>query len=96
MSRFGARWPHRLVQKVMASIRYRGGLVAAAVLPELVLSAAIVMQRHRVNIGVFANIIRPKTYNEKVLHRMLFAARLQVVASQDPALSVRATKYPPI
>lgn len=57
MSRFGARWPHRLVQKVMASIRYRGGLVAAAVLPELVLSAAIVMQRHRVNIGVFPNIL---------------------------------------
>ena len=67
--------PCLLMQRVVASIRYRSGLVAAAVLPEAVYSALIVMQRHRANIGVFPNIVRPKTYNEKVLHRMLFDRR---------------------
>jgi hypothetical protein len=83
MSTLKVRWPHRLAQKVAASIRYRGGLVAAAVLPELVLSAAIVMRRHKANIGVFPNIIRPKTYNEKVLHRMLFDRRPILTRLQD-------------
>ena len=75
--------PCLLMQRVVASIRYRSGLVAAAVLPEAVYSALIVMQRHRANIGVFPNIVRPKTYNEKVLHRMLFDRRPILTQLQD-------------
>ena len=64
-----------LRQRLVASIRYRSWRLAAAILPELVVSAAIVMQRHKADIGVFPNILRPKTFNEKVLHRMLFDRR---------------------
>ncbi len=72
-----------LMQRVTASIRYRSGRVAAAILPEWVVSAAIVMQRHKANIGMFPNIIWPKTFNEKVLHRILFDRRPILTRLQD-------------
>jgi hypothetical protein len=46
-----------------------------AVLPEQVASTLIVMRRHRRAFGVYPNLLRPVTYNEKVLHRMVFDRR---------------------
>ncbi|HYM70218.1 MAG TPA: ATP-grasp fold amidoligase family protein [bacterium] len=71
------------VRRITDSIRYRGGLVAAAVLPELLVSAVTVAMRHKAKIGAFPNILKPKTFNERVLHRMLFDRRPILTQLQD-------------
>jgi TupA-like ATPgrasp len=47
-----------------------------AVVPEPAAIAFAAMQRHKRKFGVYPNLIRPRTFNEKVLHRMVFDRRL--------------------
>src|SRR5579859_3857349 len=54
-----------------------------AALPE---SAAIVfsaMRRHKRNVGAYPNLLYPKTFNEKVLHRLLYDRRPILTVLQD-------------
>jgi len=46
-----------------------------AVLPELATDVLIVMQKYKRKFGAYPNLIRPTTYNEKMLYRMLFDRR---------------------
>jgi hypothetical protein len=48
---------------------------AKAVLPEQLASIVIVLRRHKRNFGVYPNLFRPTTFNEKLLHRILFDRR---------------------
>lgn len=72
-----------LVRRIKDSIRYRAGVIAAAVLPEFVLIATTSMWRHKARAGAFPNLVSPKTFNEKVLHRMLFDRRPILTRVQD-------------
>jgi len=46
-----------------------------AVAPELLAIAISAMRQHKAVLGVYPNLLRPRTFNEKVLHRMLFDRR---------------------
>ncbi|HLJ61283.1 MAG TPA: ATP-grasp fold amidoligase family protein [bacterium] len=46
-----------------------------AVLPEQVASMLILMRRHKLIFGVYPNLLHPVTYNEKLVHRILFDRR---------------------
>jgi hypothetical protein len=54
-----------------------------AVVPESAFSTFHAMRRHKRDFGVFPNLIRPKTFNEKVLHRMVFDRRPILTKLQD-------------
>jgi len=56
------------VRGIKDSIRYRAGLIAAAVFPEFVLIATTSMWRHKARVGAFPNPVSLTTFNEKVLH----------------------------
>jgi len=43
--------------------------------PESAISAMMIIQNYKKAFGVFPNLLYPRTYNEKVLHRMLFDRR---------------------
>jgi TupA-like ATPgrasp len=45
------------------------------ILPEFLVILVFVMRQHKERFGVFPNIIRPRTFHEKVFHRMLFDRR---------------------
>jgi len=45
------------------------------VLPEFLVIFIFVMRRYKRRFGVFPNVFHPKTFNEKVLYRMLFDRR---------------------
>jgi hypothetical protein len=61
-----------LLQRVTDSIRYRAGSLAKAILPEFLVTAATIMYAHKVHVGRYPNLLNPKTFNEKVLYRVLF------------------------
>jgi TupA-like ATPgrasp len=46
-----------------------------AVAPEPLAIATSAMRRHKTALGVYPNLLCPRTFNEKVLHRMLFDRR---------------------
>jgi TupA-like ATPgrasp len=54
-----------------------------AVVPESAAIAFQAMRRHKKKFGVFPNLVRPKTFNEKVLHRMVFDRRPILPKLQD-------------
>jgi len=56
-----------------------------AVVPgsEFVFIAFQAMRGHKRNFGVYPSLIRPKTFNEKVLHRMVFDRRPILIQLQD-------------
>src|SRR5579859_1497194 len=54
-----------------------------AVVPERAAVAVSAMRRHKAKFGVYPNIVRPKTFNEKVLHRMVFDRRAILTTLQD-------------
>ncbi len=54
-----------------------------AVLPEPFVAFFAIMRRHKRNVGVFPNLLRPTTFNEKLLHRMLFDRRPLWTRLQD-------------
>jgi hypothetical protein len=45
------------------------------VLPERVAIILVVMRRHKRAVGTYPNLLRPRTFNEKVLYRMAFDRR---------------------
>jgi hypothetical protein len=51
--------------------------------PEVVLIAYHAMRRHKKRLGSYPNLIRPRTFNEKVLYRMLFDRRPLLKTLQD-------------
>jgi hypothetical protein len=57
-----------------------------AVLPELATDVLIVMQKYKQKFGAYPNLIRPTTYNEKTLYRMLFDRRPIWTQLQDKYL----------
>jgi hypothetical protein len=71
------------VKRIKDSIRYRAGLTAAAMLPEFVVIAATSMWRHKLRLGTLPNFVRPQTFNEKVLHRIVFDRRPVLTRIQD-------------
>ena len=72
-----------LTQRAADSLRYRAGVVAAAILPEFVLTTIMSVRGYRARFGVFPNILGPRTYNEKILHRILFDRRPILQTLQD-------------
>jgi hypothetical protein len=54
-----------------------------AVVPEAAAIAFLAMRRHKRNVGVYPNLIRPKTFNEKILNRMVFDRRPILTRLQD-------------
>jgi TupA-like ATPgrasp len=56
------------------------------VLPELATDVLIVMQKYKQKFGAYPNLIRPTTYNEKTLYRMLFDRRPIWTQLQDKYL----------
>jgi hypothetical protein len=54
-----------------------------AVVPESALIAFTAFRRHKRTFGVYPNIVRPKTFSEKVLHRMVFDRRPALTTLQD-------------
>jgi len=54
-----------------------------AVVPEPAAIAFSAMRRHKRRFGVYPNLVRPKTFNEKVLHRMVFDRRPILTTLQD-------------
>jgi TupA-like ATPgrasp len=54
-----------------------------AVLPEPAIIAIKTSGRYKTEFGVFPNLIRPKTFNEKVVHRMVFDRRPILARLQD-------------
>jgi hypothetical protein len=56
-------------------LRGRVRSVVKAVLPESVFIAIATLRRYKGEFGVFPNLIQPKTFNEKVLCRILFDRR---------------------
>ena len=61
------------------------GSTGERVLPEFVVILVTIMRRYKRRFGVFPNVVRPETFNEKVLCRMLFDRR--------PILTKLADKY---
>lgn len=61
------------------------GKVARWALPEIALDVALSVRSYRQNHGVFPNLLRPRTFNEKVVARSLFDNR--------PILRQFADKY---
>jgi TupA-like ATPgrasp len=55
----------------------------AALLPEPAAIALSAMLRHKRRYGVYPNFLRPKTFNEKVLHRIVFDRRPILTTLQD-------------
>jgi hypothetical protein len=53
------------------------------VLPETAVIALSAMRRHKRAFGWYPNIVRPKTFSEKVLHRMVFDRRRILTTLQD-------------
>ena len=51
-------------RRVLAAVR--------TILPEPAADAMALMRRHKVNIGTYPDLIAPKSFNEKVLRRMVF------------------------
>lgn len=72
-----------LAQRIWDSARYRTGLLAEAILPELALDVTAALMRHRASVGVFPNLVKPSSFNEKVLHRIVFDRRPILVRMQD-------------
>jgi hypothetical protein len=54
-----------------------------AVLPESAAIAFSAIRRHKRNVGVYPNLLRPQTFNEKLLHRMVFDRRSILTTLQD-------------
>jgi hypothetical protein len=54
-----------------------------AVAPEPAAIALCAMRGHRDKVGVYPNLVRPKTFNEKVLHRMVFDRRPILTTLED-------------
>ncbi len=48
---------------------------ANTVLPESIVAILAVVRRHKRETGAFPNLLRPTTFNEKLIHRMLFDHR---------------------
>jgi len=46
--------------------------IAKALLPDLILDAALLMRRYKEAHGRYPNLLRPKTFNERILYRNLF------------------------
>jgi teichuronopeptide biosynthesis TupA-like protein len=61
----------------------RASAAVDAVLPESAAIAFSAIRRHKRNIGVFPNLLQPRTFNEKVLYRMVFDRRLILTTLQD-------------
>jgi hypothetical protein len=55
----------------------------AALLLERTIIAITASRRYKRNFGVLPNLIRPKTFNEKVIHRMVFDRRPILTTLQD-------------
>jgi hypothetical protein len=54
-----------------------------AVVPEPAIVAIAASRRYKSEFGVFPNFIRPRTFNEKVIHRMVFDRRPILAKLQD-------------
>jgi hypothetical protein len=54
-----------------------------AVMPEAAVIAVSAMRRHKRYVGIYPNLVRPKTFNEKILHRMVFDRRPILTRLQD-------------
>jgi hypothetical protein len=59
------------------------GRVVEAMAPESAIIAWSAMRRHKRTLGVYPNLIRPRTFNEKVLCRILFDRRPLLTTLQD-------------
>jgi hypothetical protein len=53
------------------------------VAPEPAATALFSMRRHKMEFGRFPNLLRPRTFNEKVLYRMAFDRRPILITLQD-------------
>jgi TupA-like ATPgrasp len=56
---------------------------AEAILPEPALIAFHSLRRHKTFLGTYPNLARPKTFNEKLLHRMVFDRRPILLELED-------------
>jgi len=65
------------------AVRRALGTTARAVLPEAVRIPAWVVWRYAQRFGVLPNLLAPKTFNEKILHRILFDRRPILTTLQD-------------
>lgn len=57
--------------------------VAEAVVPEAALTAFYAAQRYKNTFGILPNLLHPRTFNEKVLYRMVFDRRPILKTLQD-------------
>ncbi len=66
-------------------VRARSALrrTVEAVVPEPMLIACAVVRRHKRTFGVVPNLIAPRTFSEKVLHRMVFDRRPILITLTD-------------
>src|SRR5579883_814080 len=81
--------PHRGAPAGVAAssleVRARSALrrTVEAVVPEPMLIACAVVRRHKRTFGVVPNLIAPRTFSEKVLHRMVFDRRPILITLTD-------------
>src|SRR5579864_7231178 len=61
----------------------RVGDAVDGVLPESAAIAFSAIRRHKRNVGIYPNLLHPKTFNEKVLHLMVFDRRPILTTLQD-------------
>lgn len=70
----------------------RAGATVETILPERASIAFAAIRRHKRRVGVFPNLLHPMTFNEKVLHRMIFDRRPILTTLQDKYVSRQYVK----